>query len=137
MSFAVVDASLWVARLVPQDAFHDSVRAWMDARRAEGMELLAPSLLLAEVAGAISRRTGDAELAQRAANQLESLPGLRLVEMDRALLQEAAQLAAKLGLRGADSVYVAVASHLKIPLVTLDADQRQRAEKRVQIVSIS
>ncbi len=136
MSFVVVDASLWVARLVPQDVFHDSVRAWMDARRAEDMELLAPSLLLAEVAGAISRRTGDVQLAQRAANQLEALPRLRLVEMDRALLREAAQLAAELGLRGADSVYVAVASHLSIPLITLDADQRVRAQKRVEIINI-
>jgi predicted nucleic acid-binding protein len=137
MNFAVVDASLWVARFVPQDAFHHSVRTWMDARRAEGTELLAPSLLLAEVAGALSRRTGDVSLAQRAADKLESLPGLRLVEMDRALLQEAARLAAELGLRGADAVYVAVASHLNIPLVTLDSDQRQRAEKRVHITSIS
>ncbi len=38
-------------------------------------------------------------------------------------MKEAASLAAELGLRGADSVYVAVASRLDIPLATLDADQ--------------
>ena len=132
-SFVVVDASLWVARLVPQDTFHSPVRGWMAANLAAGTEMLAPSLLLAEVAGAISRRTGDASLAQRAIAHLENLPGLRLVEMDRTLLDESAQLAAELGLRGADSVYVAVASHLNIPLATLDSDQRERASCRIAI----
>ncbi len=135
-SFVVVDASLWVARLVPQDEFHARVRDWMSANRKTGVEMLAPSLLLAEVAGAVSRRTGDSSLAQQAIRQLETLPGLRLVEMDRTLLDESAQLAAELGLRGADSVYVAVASHLNIPLATLDSDQRERASRRITIQAI-
>ena len=77
-TFLVVDASVWVARLVPQDAFHASVRNLMDASLLEGAELLAPALLLAETAGAISRRTGDARLAAQAVEHLEHLPGLRL-----------------------------------------------------------
>ncbi len=28
MSFVVVDASVWVARLVPQDIFHREVKIW-------------------------------------------------------------------------------------------------------------
>lgn len=137
MSFVVTDASLWVARLVPQDTFHSLVRAWMDARRAAGEQLLAPSLLLAEVAGAISRRTGDHALARQALSLLEELPGLRLVAMDQALLGEAANLAAELGLRGADATYVAVATRLNLPLATFDADQRQRAAPRVRLLELS
>jgi predicted nucleic acid-binding protein len=134
--FLVVDASLWVARLVPQDAFHAAVRAWMEARLLEGTEFIAPALLLAETAGAISRRTGEALLATQAVEHLQHLPGLRLVEMDSALMKEAASLAAELGLRGADSVYVAVASRLGIPLATLDADQRTHAEGRCACITI-
>jgi predicted nucleic acid-binding protein len=136
MNFIVADASLWVARLVPQDAFYAPVRNWMDTRRAEKIEFLAPALLLAEVAGAIARRTGEVNLASRALEYLEHLPGLRMVEMDHALLDEAAHLAAELGLRGADSTYVAVAHRLSIPLATLDSDQRERAAKRVAIQPI-
>jgi predicted nucleic acid-binding protein len=136
MNYVVVDASVWVARLVPQDAFHKSVRAWMETGRLAGTEFLAPALLLAEVAGAISRRTGEAGIAAQAIEHLEHLPGLRLVEMDRSLLDKAAHLAAELGLRGADSTYVAVASRLNLPLVTLDADQRDRAAERIPIQSI-
>ena len=135
-TFLVVDASVWVARLVPKDAFHAGVRKWMEARLLEGTEFVAPALLLAETAGAISRRTGEALLASQAVELLEHLPGLRLVEMETSLLREAAQLAAELGLRGADSVYVAVASRLKIPLATLDADQRKRAGQRCACAEI-
>lgn len=134
MSFVVTDASLWVSRLVPQDAFHLWVSEWMAARRAEGSQMLAPALLLAEVAGAIRRRTGDSALARKAVELLKDLPGLRLVAMDEALLEEAAGLAAELGLRGADATYVAVASRLGLPLATLDSDQRERAEKQVVLI---
>lgn len=137
MPFVVVDASLWVARLIAQDVFHSAVRAWMDAHRQEGTRFVAPALLLAEVAGAISRRTGDAGLARQASERLDRLPDLQLVEMNGGLLTEAAHLAADLGLRGADSTYVAVASRLRIPLATLDDDQRQRARARVSIVDFA
>jgi predicted nucleic acid-binding protein len=119
-AFIVVDASLWVARLVPQDVFHPVVKDWLEGQRAAGILLLSPALLLAEAAGAISRRTDDAQLAQRAVQSLQNLPGLRLVEMDHTLVQEAADLAARLGLRGAEAFYVAAAARLKIPLASLD-----------------
>ncbi len=135
--FLVVDASLWVARLVPQDVFHSAVRTWIETCRQEGTRFVAPALLLAEVAGAISRRTGDSGLARRVIEHLDRLPDLQLVEMDGGLLTEATHLAADLGLHGADSTYVAVASRLRIPLVTLDDDQRQRARKRVSIVDLA
>ena len=136
MTYLVVDASVWVSRLVSEDIFHIPVRDWMKTQRAGNVEFLAPSLLLAEVGGAISRRTGSPKLGKKAIEQLQNLPGLRLVEMDNGLVSEAAQLAAELGLRGADSTYVAVASRLNLPLVSLDADQKERAGKKITIQSI-
>lgn len=133
MSFVVVDASVWVSRLVPQDQHHERCQKWLAAQRAAGVTLVSPSLLLPEVAGAISRRTGDAALADRAVQNLQALPGLRLIEMNQTVVQAAAQLAASCGMRGADSVYAAVAHQLNIPLATLDADQRSKAGKVVAI----
>jgi predicted nucleic acid-binding protein len=75
-------------------------------------------------------------LAKKAITQLENLPGLRLVEMDNELVRQAAKLAAELGLRGADSMYVAVARRLDLPLVTFDVDQHQRAGERIGVQSI-
>ena len=136
MNYVVVDASIWVARLVPQDVFHEASKSWLAAQRADHVELVSPSLLLTEVAGAVARRTGDAELAKRAVEQLNALPGLRLVQMDDRLVQQAAQLAAELGLRGADALYVAVAFQLGIPLASLDDEQKQRATYKISIINI-
>jgi predicted nucleic acid-binding protein len=112
---------------VSKDAFHRTVKDWMEQQRSEGAIFLSPAMLLPEVAGAISRRTGEARLARNAIDGLKRLPGLRLVEMDQPIVQEAARLAADLGLRGADSFYVAVAARLNLPLATLDIDQKTRA----------
>lgn len=134
--FIVVDASIWVARLVSEDVFYQPVKEWMAARLADEDQFLAPSLLLAEIGGAISPRT-TSSLALKAIEQVQSLPGLQLIEMERSLIHDAAQLAAELGLRGADSTYVAVAVRLDLPLITLDADQRQRAAKRVKVLKLA
>jgi len=135
VSFYVLDASVWVARLVPQDAFHQTIKNWMAGERTVGSQFISPSLLLAEVAGAISRRT-TAALGRKALKSLEAMPGLRIIAMQDVLLHEAAALAADLGLRGADSVYVAVARHLDVPLLTFDAEQRERGKKAVTIHEI-
>jgi len=133
--FIVVDASVWVSRLVSEDAFHERVKTWMSTRLDGGDEFLAPSLLLAEIGGAISRRTTPA-LGLQAIEIVKNLPGLQLIEMEQSLLHDAAQLAAELSLRGADSTYVAVAFRLDLPFVTLDADQKEKSRKRVTILEI-
>ena len=133
--FIVVDASIWVARLVSEDVSYEPVKEWMHARLEEDDQFLAPSLLLAEIGGAISRRATPS-LGLKAIEQVQSLPGLQLIEMEHALIRGAAQLAAELGLRGADSTYVAVAARLDLPFITLDVDQKERAAKRVKVLEI-
>jgi predicted nucleic acid-binding protein len=130
---AVIDASVWVSRLVHADAHHRASVAWFEAREAEGDLLLAPALMPPEVAGAISRRTGNAPLAWRAVRSLLRLPALRLAAIDSALSERAARLAADLALRGADAVYAALAQALGVPLATLDREQRERASRRVEV----
>lgn len=131
--YVVVDASVWVARLVAGDIFHEASRNWLEGRRTKEDRFLAPSLLLAEVAGAIAHRTGEANLASRAITILKQLENLRLVEMEAELSGQAADLATTLGLRGADAFYVAVAARLSVPLATLDTDQQRRAADVVEI----
>jgi len=132
----VLDASVWVSRLVEQDEMHPVVKSWMDEQRDAGTVFLSPAFLLAEVGGAITRRTGKPSLGKRAISALEDLPGLRLVGMDDGLMHNAARLAADLGLRGADSIYVAVAYQLDLPMVSLDIDQQQRAGTQIKLKEI-
>jgi predicted nucleic acid-binding protein len=128
MSVVVVDASVWVSRLVPSDAHHARCQAWLRTHTGSGSLLVAPALVLAEVAGAISRRTSQPALAHSALELLQKLPNFRALTLDAPMARLAAQLAADHSLRGADAAYVAAAARLNLPLLTLDEEQSQRAQ---------
>ena len=128
---AVVDASVWVSSLTPGEVHHAASQRWLAAHLAAGGQVVAPTLLLVEVAGAVARQSGDIALGRQAINLVLSLPVLYLVALDRQLSFSAAQLAADLHLRGADAVYVAVAEFVGIPLVTWDHEQLTRIGSRI------
>jgi predicted nucleic acid-binding protein len=122
----VVDASVWVSWFVPDDAHHDSSHTWINAQVTQGEPMVAPVLALAEVAGAVVRRTGSPELAAGAIVLIQRLPNARLVPVDAGLAHLGARLAGELRLRGADSLYVALAQRLGFTLVTWDQEQLER-----------
>jgi predicted nucleic acid-binding protein len=132
-SIVVVDASVWVSRLVSADVHHAASRRWLEDYVSQGGQVIAPMLLLPEIAGAISRRTGEPDLAHQAIKQLERLSALRLVAIDQRLGQAATQLAAECGLRGADATYVATAQQLKVPLLTWDNEQLDKVKTLIQV----
>ena len=131
----VVDASVWVSALVATDVNHESSRRWLLQAGDAGKPVVAPSLLLAEVAGAVARRTGAPTLGLRAIGLVQRLPVSRIVPVDSELAQAGAGMAAKARLRGADAIYVALASRLSIPLVTWDLEQRQRGAANAVVLS--
>lgn len=100
---------------------------------AGGGIIAAPVLLLVEVAGAVTRRTGDADQGERAAIDLVDDSGVVLIDIDSGLAIESAKLASSLRLRGADAIYVAVAKRLGVPLITWDAEQRERAAFEISV----
>lgn len=131
----VVDASVWVGLLVPQDAHHRVCRDWIDRELTAGTALVIPAHALAEVAGAVARRTGYAADGRQARAMLLAVPGLRLVPIEAGLAQSAAATAADYLLRGADAIYAAVANALNLPLVTLDQELRQRTAGFVRVLA--
>jgi len=130
----VVDASLVVSRLVPHDVHHEASRRWLTRHVAKGGLVIAPALLVPEVAGAVARRTDEVRLARRAVEALLRVPALRLVPVDDLLARSAARLAARLRVRGGDAIYLAVAVELRLPLVTWDFEQRDRAAGVVEVL---
>lgn len=131
----VVDASVWVSGLVPADVHHASSDRWLGRRVDEGELVVGPALVLAEVAGALARRTGLSEAGVQAISLMQQLPSIRLVLLDDVVIQRGARLAAQLRLRGADALYVAVAQGLGMLLVTWDEEQRERG--RATVVTLS
>jgi len=130
----VVDASIWVSALIIRDIHHLESRQWLDGYLATEAALVAPTLLLPEVAGAVARRTGTANLGRQAVAQILQAPGLRLVPLGSDLAMEAAWAAADLQLRGADAVYVAVAYTLNLPLITWDQELQASAGGYIQVL---
>jgi len=124
----VVDASVWVSHLLQQDVHHSASRQWLSGILQRGEAIAGPGLLLAEVAGAIARRTANPQLGHRAVAHVSSTPGLRILPSEPELAMLAARLAADLRLRGPDALYVAVAQRLNIPLATWDKEQLARAD---------
>ncbi len=117
-----VDASAWVSRILASDGNHAAARAWLDKHIADGGSLVAPELLVVEVAAAIGRQTGRVAMARQFAHRLYDLPVMSLVPTDTALLKQSADMAASLRLRAGDAVYAAVAAQLGVPLVTFDKE---------------
>lgn len=130
----VIDASVWIGALHVQDAHHAASTRWLNQHLTGATQLVTPTLALAEVAGAIRRRTGSVASGNRVIADIAALPGLDLVPLDIALASEAAALAADRALRGADAVYVAVARRLGLPLVTWDEEIHTRCAGVIRVV---
>ena len=131
----VVDASVWVSALAADDVNHRQSLAWMEHHLAAGGEVLAPTLVLVEVAAAMTRRTGDATVGIGAARRVRNLPELRLLPLLIADGEHAATVASERALRGADAVYVAMAQNMGVPLVTWDRQQRERASGVIDVLT--
>ena len=123
----IVDASVWVARFLPDDRHHDIAMACITTLLERESRLVIPVLAWPEVAGAIARRTGVAENGHDAVGIIRGLRLIESIPMDPSLAHEAAQLAGTRRLRGADAVYVALAVTHRMPLITLDAEMLERA----------
>jgi len=125
----VVDASVWVGIFRAGDAHHETSLAFLDAVLTRGADLHVPTLALVEVAGVFARQSVGGTAARRTVRALTALPGLKSHELDMALADKAWAIAVRCRLRGADAVYVALASQLRTPLITLDREVLDRAGK--------
>ena len=126
-SIYTVDASVFLNAFNPYEAGHAESRRFLEYLQAKAIPIIAPTLLIPEIAAAISRGSGNGTLAREFASRLESLPHLMLIPLDMVLAHQAVDVAAAHRLRGSDAVYVAVALRFGSALATLDREQHDRA----------
>ena len=131
---AVIDASVYVALLNSNEPGHARSWAWFqEAKRGQG-SIRAPVILLAEVAAAIARGTGDPALAYRATQRLIHTGVIELIPVALRLAKRAAEIASEHRIRGCDALYVALAEQLEDCLVTLDRQQLERGRSVVSVI---
>lgn len=121
-----VDASVWVNAFDQRERGHEASRRFLEVVHVQALTVVAPGLLCVEVAGAISRTRNDPQRAREFADVVAHLPNVTLLPLDEELAQQAQDLAAQNGLRGADAVYAAVAFHAGCTLVSLDQEHLTR-----------
>ncbi len=127
----VLDASVWVSRFVPADRYYKPSIDWLTRVFDTGGVIAEPLTLLAEVAGALSRRTAAPASGLRAVAEIERLSDVRMVPVNARLARSSALIAAELRLPGVDAIYAALARELSFSLVTWDREQRERATRAV------
>jgi predicted nucleic acid-binding protein len=134
----VVDSNIWVSRLWPTEPYSVTSDRWLQRQARIGTKISIPNLALAEVAGALARRRDNPQDGLDAVNLIVlRFPGIQVVPLDETLGHRAIELAARLRLKGPDSVYVALAERLGVPLATWDTDVLARAPAVVPTIEPS
>jgi predicted nucleic acid-binding protein len=128
-----VDAGVWVNGFDRREAGHATSRQLREALRLWALPIIVPTLVLAEVAGAISWSRRDPVRAEAFAMTLGRLPNMTVVPLDVALGDQARALAARYGLRGADAVYATVAQQAGCTVISLDHEHLTRLDSIVVV----
>jgi predicted nucleic acid-binding protein len=124
-----IDASVFVASARSDENHYLLSRKFL--RDAQSMEIYCPTLVLAECAAAIARRTDDPALAEELVSIVEDFPGINLISLDLKIARRAAETAIMHRLRGADAVYVAVAADFDATLISWDQEMLRRCPAAV------
>lgn len=127
----VVDASVLIAFVLPEETGHRTAARFIAACDLGGHHIILPSLAWPEVAGSVARRKHDPTKAEVAILRLTRLPRLSVLALTDPFTLAAARLAGRHSLRGADAIYVQAARHSRASLVTLDSEMHSRAKEIV------
>jgi len=130
---AVIDASVYITLVNAHEREHSTSWVWFEQARAANESVVAPVILLAEVAAALSRGVGDPTLAHRVVQQLARSEVIELIPVTLTMAEQAAEIAAEHRIRGCDAIYVALADQLRDTLVTLDRQQLERGAALVTV----
>ena len=128
-----IDASVFVSAARSSEALYPISYKFL--QKVKGSKIFCPTLVLSECGAAIARPTGDSILSRKLVSLIERFPGVNHIPLDLRLAKRAAELAIEYRLRGADSVYVAVAAEFDSTLISWDVEMLQRCPEFVYTMS--
>ena len=133
----VIDASVFVAAARTAETHYAVSVEFLRQAQEQNTVIVCPTLILAECSAAIARPTGNPALAEALVALIENFHGLNLATLTTPLARQAATIAATHLLRGADSVYVAVAQEFEATLITWDDEMLNRGASVVSTMTPS
>ena len=131
-----VDSSVFVSALRKDEEKHkESLSLFRKIKDAEYIAI-EPYSVLIEVVAAIRRRTNDMALAMRVKSDFLNIGSLNFVEIGDILAEDAAEIAAKIGVRGMDALIIQTAKEYNASLVSFDNEMTKRAKEVVKVADI-
>ena len=130
----VLDASVAIAAARTHEPSSAAARARVGRALRRHDELVVPAIFGVEVAGALSRHGEPEDTIRDYVARLTSAPN-EVIPLGAARARRAIDVAIAGALRGADAVYVWLASARGLPLCTLDEEMAERAARFCKVVS--
>lgn len=131
-----IDASVIINSFIEKEEHHNYSKKLLLNIKDNNRLVILPEILIPEVASAISRGVDDSKVALKFVETLRKIPNIIFVLVGYDISNLAASLAAEKKLRGVDSVYVAIAFVFNLKLITLDENQRKKAQGVVGVLHL-
>ncbi len=135
MMSVTIDASVFIAALHPSEPAYTESSECLQKIRQNMIEVICPTLVLPECAAAIIRPTQDQQLALNAMQMVSNFPRIQLISLTQSVATRAAEIAIECHLRGADAIYVTVATLYSTQLISLDKEMLERGKQIVTTVT--
>lgn len=127
----VVDTSLLVSFLSPNDPHHQKSLDWFESVLEQ--DLISPTLALVELAATFARAGYSISSTQSLINKAKSIINF---ESTDDCIQEAVFSALQCKCRGADSIFIGLALYNDCKLATLDIEQKNRGQLVVKVLDV-
>jgi len=127
MKKLTIDSSVIISSLLKNEPHHkEALLIWEDMLKGKCF-VINPFSVLVEVVAAIRRRTGLASLAMEVKKELIDTENVSFVILDDKAAVEAAEIAAKTGLREMDALVVQVAKEYNAELISFDKEMMRKS----------
>lgn len=129
MKRLTIDSSVIISSLLENEPRHkEAQKIWEGVLAGRNFAIM-PYSVFVEVVAAIRRRTGSEELAIEVKNQLLNIESVSFMMLDDKAAEDAAQIAAKTGVRGMDALVIQTAKEFGTELISFDEDMMAKAVK--------
>ena len=133
----ILDSSVFVAALRKDEkSYPEALRLFQQIKDGKHIAI-EPYSVLVEVVAAIRRRTNSNLLANRVKNDFLNIGSLVFVDIDSTIAENAADLAADIGVRGMDAIVIQVAREYNAPMVSMDMEMVEKAKQVVEIKGLN
>jgi predicted nucleic acid-binding protein len=128
MKRLTLDSSVIIASLLEKEPRHtEALEIWSTILSGNNVAIM-PYSVLVEVVAAIKRRTGSESLAMEVKDELLNIETISFVILDDKSAVEAADLAAKTGVRGMDALLIQGAKEFGTELVSFDEEMMSKSK---------